>query len=113
MARTSGGAESGALGPDSAPSSPERHPDAHRAARSTGSTPHARDHAPRIPAGASDAPAPAADTLRQFDAHRPDSTLAPSTPTDPDLARVVGAWADLPPALRAGILAMIEAARLN
>jgi hypothetical protein len=30
--------------------------------------------------------------------------------TDPDLARLVAAWADLPPAIRAGIVAMVKAA---
>jgi hypothetical protein len=29
--------------------------------------------------------------------------------TDPDLARLVAAWADLPPAIRAGIVAMVKA----
>jgi hypothetical protein len=33
-----------------------------------------------------------------------------AVPADPDLAAVVAAWADLPPALRAGILAMVKAA---
>lgn len=102
---TSGGAESGALGRDSAPSSPERHADADCAARSTGSARGAPDHAPTIPAGASDASTPPADTLRHPD--------APLAPTDADLARVIGAWADLPPALRAGILAMVDAASVR
>ncbi len=31
-------------------------------------------------------------------------------PTDPDLAAVVAGWADLPPAIRAGIVAMVKAA---
>ena len=31
-------------------------------------------------------------------------------PADPDLARLVDAWPDLPPAIRAGILAMIGVA---
>ncbi len=41
-----------------------------------------------------------------------DSTHAttPPTPTDPDLAAVVAAWADLPPAIRAGVLALVKAA---
>jgi hypothetical protein len=30
--------------------------------------------------------------------------------TDPDLARIVDAWPSLPDAIKAGILAMIEAA---
>jgi hypothetical protein len=32
-------------------------------------------------------------------------------PADPDLARVVNAWPALPPAIRAVILAAVEAAR--
>jgi len=34
-----------------------------------------------------------------------------STITDPDLARVAKAWADLPEPVRRGILAMVEAAK--
>lgn len=34
-----------------------------------------------------------------------------STITDPDLARVVKAWPDLPEPVRRGILAMVEAAK--
>lgn len=34
----------------------------------------------------------------------------PPTPTDPALASVVAAWPHLPPALRAGIVAMVQAA---
>jgi len=37
----------------------------------------------------------------------------PPTPpehTDPDLARVVAAWPDLPPAIRAGVVALVAAA---
>ncbi len=36
-----------------------------------------------------------------------ESTVSP--PTDADLARVVSAWADLPDAIRRGILAMVDA----
>jgi hypothetical protein len=32
-------------------------------------------------------------------------------PADPALAQVVEAWSSLPPAVRAGILAMVEASR--
>jgi len=40
------------------------------------------------------------------------AALSVETPRiDPDLARVVEAWPDLPEAVRAGITAMIEAAR--
>lgn len=31
-------------------------------------------------------------------------------PTDPELTGVIVAWADLPPAVRAGIVAMVQAA---
>lgn len=34
----------------------------------------------------------------------------PAKPTDPELAAVVAAWTDLPPAVRAGIVAMVRAA---
>ena len=34
----------------------------------------------------------------------------PPTPTDPDLSAVVNAWAKLPSALKAGIVAMVRAA---
>ncbi|GIK17963.1 MAG: hypothetical protein BroJett004_01270 [Planctomycetota bacterium] len=33
-----------------------------------------------------------------------------ATPTDPELAAVVAAWPDLPPAIRAGVLALVKAA---
>lgn len=46
----------------------------------------------------------------QHQLQHPRVESAPEAPSDPDLARVVGAWADLPPALRAGILAMVNAA---
>ncbi len=39
-----------------------------------------------------------------------DPPSAPQTPDDPELAAVVEAWADLPDAVRAGILAMVRAA---
>jgi hypothetical protein len=35
---------------------------------------------------------------------------SPPTPTDPKLAGIVAAWPNLPPAVRAGIVAMVEAA---
>jgi hypothetical protein len=34
-----------------------------------------------------------------------------SDPSDPELAAVVAAWSDLPPAVRAGIVAMVRAAK--
>lgn len=36
-------------------------------------------------------------------------TLPQAVAMDPELARVVDAWASLPPAIRAGILAMVKA----
>lgn len=39
----------------------------------------------------------------------PASEPAPATPTDPDLAAVVAAWSDLPPAIRAGVVALVKA----
>jgi hypothetical protein len=33
-----------------------------------------------------------------------------TNPTDPELAALVAAWADLPAAIRAGIVAMVKAA---
>ncbi len=40
----------------------------------------------------------------------PDLAKLPTPdPTDPDLARLVAVWADLPPAIRAGIVAMVKA----
>lgn len=38
---------------------------------------------------------------------------APNLPDDPDLRQIADAWADLPPALRAGIVAMVGAATEN
>jgi hypothetical protein len=40
-------------------------------------------------------------------------SLARETPIDPDLARLIDSWPALPPAIRAGILAMIDAARTD
>jgi hypothetical protein len=37
----------------------------------------------------------------------------PDTSGDPELAAVIAAWAGLPPALRAGIVAMVRAAGAN
>jgi len=33
----------------------------------------------------------------------------PATPADPDLSAVVAAWPDLPPAIRAGVVALVKA----
>jgi hypothetical protein len=38
-------------------------------------------------------------------------SLARETQIDPDLAHLIDAWPELPPAIRTGILAMIDAAR--
>lgn len=35
----------------------------------------------------------------------------PGPKSDPDLARLVAAWPDLPPAVRAGILAMVASTK--
>ncbi len=37
----------------------------------------------------------------------------PEAPADPELAAVVRAWPDLPPAIRAGVLALVKAAGVN
>lgn len=41
----------------------------------------------------------------------PNPTLA--KPDDPELAAVVAAWPDLPPAIRAGVLALVRAPAVN
>jgi hypothetical protein len=38
-------------------------------------------------------------------------TLAREIEKDPDLARLIDAWPELPPAFRAGILAMVESVK--
>lgn len=45
----------------------------------------------------------------QVDSRTPTPSAKPTPPTDPDLSAVVAAWDYLPPAVRAGIVAMIEA----
>jgi hypothetical protein len=40
----------------------------------------------------------------------PSTPATPAKPTDPELAAVVAAWPDLPPAIRAGVLALVKAA---
>ena len=47
--------------------------------------------------------------------HAPQSVAdsIPDAPTDPELAAVVAAWPDLPPAIRAGVLALVKAAGLS
>ena len=59
------------------------------------------------------------DLTSDSDASLGSSTETPTTeigaqsgaPADPALADVMSGWAELPPAIRAGILAMIEAAK--
>jgi hypothetical protein len=34
---------------------------------------------------------------------------APEAPTDPELEAVIAAWPDLPPAVKAGIVALVKA----
>lgn len=41
-------------------------------------------------------------------AHLP-PTPVPAKPTDPELAAVVAAWPGLPPAIRAGVIALVNA----
>jgi hypothetical protein len=55
-----------------------------------------------------------ADTPSTYNAGIPTPSDTPSdsgqkSPSDPDLRRVVGAWPDLPPAIRAGIVVMVAA----
>lgn len=44
-----------------------------------------------------------------FGGPTPPATPPIPPPTDPELAAVVAAWGDLPPAIRAGVLAMVRA----
>ena len=39
------------------------------------------------------------------------ATEQPATPADPDLADLLAVWPDLPAAIRAGILALVKAAK--
>ena len=41
----------------------------------------------------------------------PAGDSAPATPTDPDLLRIIQAWPDLSPAVRAAMLAMVTATK--
>ena len=45
--------------------------------------------------------------------HDSDPETAPPAPTDPDLASVIAAWPTLPGPVRAGIVAMVEAAVIS
>ncbi|MDX9911000.1 MAG: hypothetical protein RBS39_04125 [Phycisphaerales bacterium] len=47
--------------------------------------------------------------IRRQEHISPPSPQTPAGPTDPDLARVVEAWAKLPEAIRSGIAAMVRA----
>lgn len=40
-----------------------------------------------------------------------DPNPTPATPADPDLAAVVAAWPALPPAIRAGVMALVNAGK--
>jgi hypothetical protein len=44
-----------------------------------------------------------------YSASHSTSHPAPEAPADPDLAALVSAWSDLPPAVRAGIVALVKA----
>ncbi|MFM9957260.1 MAG: hypothetical protein ACKVZJ_04225 [Phycisphaerales bacterium] len=57
--------------------------------------------------GGDSAPQPAPATTP--DPAQPGIPTAPLSPSDPELAAVVAAWPDLPPAIRAGIVAMVKA----
>ena len=50
-------------------------------------------------------------SLPELDLQQTTKILAPDLRTDPDLAAVVEAWGDLPAAVRAGVVAMVRAAR--
>ena len=43
----------------------------------------------------------------------PATPAHPAKPTDPELAAIVAAWPNLPPAIRAGIAAMVTASKLG
>jgi hypothetical protein len=43
----------------------------------------------------------------------PTPRTTPPKPTDPELTAVVAAWPDLPPAIRAGVVALVKAAGLG
>ena len=66
--------------------------------------------APGIEPGAAPTQAIPRQSLAASDPQPLAQTLARETEIDPDLARVVSAWPDLPEAIRAGIGAMVKAA---
>lgn len=70
----------------------------------TGLTAH-----PPHPGPQSAAESPPTGTLKQFPDPHSELQSAAESPTDPDLSAVVTAWPALPPAIRAGILAMVRA----
>jgi len=39
----------------------------------------------------------------------PTPQTTPPTPSDPELASIIAAWGDLPPAIRAGVVALVKA----
>jgi hypothetical protein len=52
-----------------------------------------------------------AQTLARESAKGPEPTPSTSPPLDANLARLIDAWPTLPGAIRAGILAMVDATR--
>lgn len=64
---------------------------------------------PRFPAGKSGVAESGGNKSGNTGARFGDSAGV-AKPTDPELAAVVAVWFDLPPALRAGIVAMVKAA---
>jgi hypothetical protein len=64
---------------------------------------------PRFPSGKSGVEWSGSNKSGNTDAQFDDSA-GMTNPTDPELAALVAAWADLPPAIRAGIVAMVKAA---
>lgn len=69
---------------------------------------------PRFPCGKQGGPSEGgaqSGALPGDSAPKPAPATPPTPPADPDLGAVVAAWPALPPALRAGIVAMVKAAR--
>ena len=64
----------------------------------------------RFPQGKPGVVLPAGNKSGNTGAQPPESAT-PATPADPDLSTVLAAWPNLPPAIRAGILALIQATK--
>jgi len=64
---------------------------------------------PEQPASLPENPPISTESDAKSDAHDAHDTKTPSLP--PDLADMANVWQNLPPAIRAGILAMIQAAK--